>query len=96
MKHIKNKEFDYYKDNNGLYQGEYKSYKNGKLWIHCYYKDNKYHGIYKEYYDNGNLWNICNMVNGKEHGEDKYYNKDGSHKRSRYYNNGKEITKFIK
>ena len=96
MKHIKDKHFDYYEDDNGLYQGEYKSYyHNGKLSVHCYYKDNKRHGIFKDYYDNGNLWNICNFINDEKHGEDKYYNKDGSYWYSRYYNNGKNITEFI-
>ena len=96
MKHIKNKTKDYYKDDNGLKQGEYKSYyNNGKLDIHCYYKDDKLHGIYKSYYTNGKLRNICNFINGKEHGEDKFYNRDGSYDRSFYFNHGKEITKFI-
>ena len=97
MNHIKDKEFDYYEDDNGLIQGEYKNYDyNGKLWVHCYYKDDKYHGIYKYYYTNGNLFNICNYINGKLHGEDKLYNDDGSYDRSYYYNNGKDITEFIK
>ena len=95
MKHIKDKDFDYYKDDNGLYQGEYKRYHHGKLWVHCYYKDDKYHGIYKCYYDNGSLYNICNYINGKAHGEVKYYNEDGSYDYSYYYNNGKNITEFI-
>ena len=90
MKHIKNKNFDYYIDDNELKQGEYKSYyDNGKLFIHKYYKDDKLHGLYKHYYTNGNLCNVCNMVNGKIHGEDKYYNEDYSY----YYNNGKECSK---
>ena len=97
MKHIKNKQFDYYEDDNGLFQGEYKSYyDNGKIDAHCYYKDGQFHGIYKEYYTNGNLFNICNYINDEEHGEDKYYNEDGSYDESRYYNHGKEITKYIK
>ena len=95
MKHIKNKDFDYYKDDNGLYQGEYKSYHNGKLLVHKYYKDDQLHGIFKSYHNNGKLYNICNFINGKEHGEDKFYNKDGSYDESRYYNNGKNITEFI-
>ena len=96
MKHIKDKYSDYYEDDNGLYQGEHKRYYNGKLWIHKYYKDDKFHGIYKEYYDNEKLYKICNYINGKLHGEVKYYNFDGSYDSSRYYNNGKDITKYIK
>ena len=94
MKHIKNKHFDYYKDDNGLIQGEYKNYyDNGKLFIYCYYKDDKHHGIYKDYYYNGNLRNICNFINGNIHGEDKYYNEDGSYDYSYYFNHGKECFK---
>ena len=96
MNHIKNKHYDYYEDDNGLRQGEYKSYyNNGKLSVHCYFKDDKLHGIYKRYHDNGNLKNICNMVNDVIHGEDKYYNEDGSYDRSFYFNHGKDITEFI-
>ena len=96
MKHFKDKHEDYYEDDNGLRQGEYKDYyDNGKLDIHCYYKDNKYHGIYKEYYYNGKLYNICNFINDEIHGEDKFYKEDGSYDRSFYFNHGKEITKFI-
>ena len=97
MKHIKNKTFDYYEDDNGLIQGEYKDYyDNGKLCIHCYYKDNILLGIYKRYHDNGNLFNICNYINGNIHGEDKFYKEDGSYNRSEYFNHGKNITEFIK
>ena len=94
MKHIKNKDYDYYKDDNGLKQGEYKRYyDNGKLYIHCYYKDNKHHGIFKEHHQNGKLYNICNFINDEIHGEDKFYKEDGSYNRSYYYNNGKECSK---
>ena len=37
-------------------EGEYKQWwKNGQLWIHCFYKDGERHGEYKEWYDNGTL-----------------------------------------
>ena len=54
MKHIKNKYFDYYKDDNELKQGIFKYYySNGSLYNICNYINGKEHGEDKFYNKDG-------------------------------------------
>ena len=89
MKHIENETGEYYVDDNGLIQGEYKCYyDNGQLWIHCNYKDGLKHGEYKCYYKNCQLWIHCNYKDDKKHGEYKEYYHNGKLNIHCYYKDG--------
>jgi len=69
LTHIKTKEHDYYEDDQGRRQGEFKwYYANGQLWLHCWYKDDEYHGEYKSYHKDGSLWEHTYFEDGKEKG----------------------------
>ena len=69
LKHIKTKDYDYYKDAQGRCQDESKwYYSNGRLGSHCWYKDGKLHGEYKWYNEDGSLSRHTYFENGKEKG----------------------------
>ena len=72
------KRFDFFVDENGLIQGEYKDFHlNGQIWEHSFYQNGKRHGEYKEYYRNGLIYSKSFYQNGKRHGEYKSYHNDG-------------------
>jgi len=66
LTHIKTKQQDYYKDEQGLKQGEYKDYYfNGELWERSFFKDGKKHGECKYYHpENGELLGHVFYKNG--------------------------------
>ncbi len=47
-------------------EGEYKLwYENGKLWIRCFFKNDKYEGEFKAWQKNGQLYKHCFFKNGE-------------------------------
>jgi len=67
LKEHKTKRIHFFVDENGLLQGEYKSYhSDGSLYIHSYYKDDKRHGEYKQYNTDGSLECIEYYSNDKD------------------------------
>ena len=70
-------------------------YENGKLWMHCFLKDDKRHGEYKDYYKNGQMWEHCFYKDDKRHGENKYWDEDGQLQKHRFYKDDNDITKDI-
>jgi len=96
LEHIRRENVDYYQDSKGLRQGEFKvRWNNGKLWLHCFYKDGKLNGEYKRWEKNGQLYQHCFYENGKLEGEYKkwYGYTSGKLKEYGFYKNGKEVTK---
>jgi len=48
-------------------EGEYKEwYSNGKLGVHCFYKNKKKEGEYKKWWADGELWEHSLYKNGKK------------------------------
>ena len=79
LKHIKTKTEEYYKDEQGRMQGEYKwFYKNRNLYAHCFYKDDKRNGECKEFYESGNLSVQSFWKKGKRNGKYKRFYENGN------------------
>lgn len=70
----------YFTDEHGRIQGEYRNYyRDGNLYIRCFYRNSKLHGEFKRYHDNGQLRAHLIYRNNKRHGEYKnYYKGDGN------------------
>jgi antitoxin component YwqK of YwqJK toxin-antitoxin module len=73
---VNTKKIDYFKsgtiqkiyivNKENLLNGEYIEYReNGKLWVHCYYKNEALVGLYKQYDEEGNLWHFYDYDNKK-------------------------------
>jgi len=94
LEHFKTKTREYYEDSEGRLQGEYKWWYiiDGRLWEHCFYKNNHREGEYKLWYQNGGLWKHCFYKNGLLEGEFKRWYSDGQLFKHCFYINGKEIT----
>jgi len=60
-------------------EGEYKRwwYDNGQLKIHCFYKNDKLNGEYKEWYSSGKLNTHCFYKNNKLDGDYKGWWQNG-------------------
>ena len=75
---IKLDTFHYFIDENGLKQGEYKSFHaDGQLWVHTFFINGKQHGEFKTYHINGKLSEHSFYLNGKRHGEYNAYHDNG-------------------
>ena len=96
LKHIKTKKEEYYEDEQGRRQGEYKRfYGNGNLWLHSFWKDDKLKGKWQRFYINGNLYAQCFYKEGKLNGKYKRFSENGELKETEYYQNGVDITSKV-
>lgn len=68
MFRIESTHFDYFRDVYGQKQGEYKEYHvcSLELEIHCFYKNDQYHGEYKEFNRKGKLLRNYLYINGEQ------------------------------
>ena len=77
--------------------GEYKGwYNDGKLQIHCFYKNGFREGVYKSWHKNGKLLHHCFCKNDKIEGESKMWYKNGKLHSHRFYKNGEIVKDYLK
>ena len=75
--------------------GEYKDWhKNGKLRVHCYFKDGEYDGEYKDWHKNGQLWEHCYYKDGMMDREYRRYYYTGQLSVYYYFKDGKKDGEF--
>jgi hypothetical protein len=71
-------------------EGEFKRWhRNGQLWFHCYFKNDKMEGEFKEWYDNAQIKTHCFFKNGKKEGEYKQWMDNGHLRIHCYYKDDK-------
>ena len=100
---LREKHIEYYKYGKVIYytidgkrEGEYKGWvPNGKLGIHCFYKNDKLDGEYKQWYDNGKLDIHCFYKDGELDGEYKEWYWNGQLTEHCFYENDKIILKIL-
>lgn len=93
LKEYKDEEFHYFKDENGLIQGEYKEWwSNGIMAMHCFYVDDMLHGEYKYWHTNGRIGAHYFFVDDEKQGEFKSWNLEGKLNEHCFYIGGVETS----
>ena len=93
LREITNKHQHYFRDEKGLYQGEFKTWrKDGTLWAHGIYVDGKVHGEYKRWWANGERSEHSFYRNDKHHGEYKSWHENGQLQYHCFFVNGTEVS----
>jgi len=73
LREIKTKTEHYFRDQNGVFSGEYLLYhSNGSLYLKCFYKNGKREGQYIKYSSDGKLMSKRFYRNGIEVSEEEY------------------------
>jgi len=76
----------------GKCDGEYKCWwRNGQLFIHCFYENGKREGEYKAWYVSGQLSDHCHYKNDKLDGEYKSWYDNGQLIAHCHYKNGVKV-----
>jgi len=97
MELIKEYNFEYWVNDKGYRNGEYKSWHdNGHLKRHCFFHNNQYHGEYKAWYRNGQIELHCFWGNDNLHGECKTWWENGELDENVFYADGVLVRDLIK
>lgn len=79
----------FFTDEHNWYQGEYKSmYKNGQLYRHCFYIDDKLNGECKVWHEDGNIWAHATYVDNNKHGKYIQWHDNGNIRVCCFFDNG--------